>query len=149
MGQKKIVLDTNILISALGWKGNPHLIFQHVVNGVAILVTSHDQMGELKRVLDYPKFKFTGEHKAKFLSLVSTIATIVDTPRKISVIRDDPADNILLELAVAGGAWCIVSGDEHLLTLKEFEGIRILTPSQFLKLRDAVKDEIDFGLGRK
>ena len=113
------------------------------------LLTSNDQFDELGRVLNYPKFKFTDEQKARFLSLVSAFATIVETPRKISIIHEDPADNILLELAIAGKADCIISGDDHVLKLKEFEGIMILTPAQFLKLEAAVKEDLEFGLGRK
>jgi len=53
----KVTLDTNILISALGWRGNPHRILQKVINKEIELFVSHEQFEELARVLDYPKFE--------------------------------------------------------------------------------------------
>ncbi len=52
---------------------------------------------------------------------------------KLDVIKADPKDNIILECAVAGNADYIVSGDKHLLDLKEFSGIKILKPAEFLR----------------
>jgi putative PIN family toxin of toxin-antitoxin system len=63
LGKRKVTLDTNILISALGWKGNPHKILQKVIDGEIELFISYDQFDELSRVLDYPKFDFTDEQK--------------------------------------------------------------------------------------
>ena len=56
---KKVVLDTNVLISALGWGGNPKMIFIKCIDGHLSLVTSKEQLDELQRVLEYPKFGFT------------------------------------------------------------------------------------------
>jgi len=63
LGTRKVTLDTNILISALGWKGNHHQILQKVIDGEIELFISYDQFDELSRVLDYPKFDFTDEQK--------------------------------------------------------------------------------------
>ena len=66
MGKRaKVTLDTNILVSAFGWtKGNPHRIMQLVIEGEIELFISHEQFGELSRVLNYPKFNFTEIQKA-------------------------------------------------------------------------------------
>jgi uncharacterized protein len=63
VGKRKVTLDTNILISALSWKGNPHKILQKVIDGEIELFISYDQFDELSRVLDYPKFDFTDEQR--------------------------------------------------------------------------------------
>ena len=55
---KKVVLDTNIFISALGWKGKPRKIFEMCLNGELDLITSPDILQELDRVMDYPRFSY-------------------------------------------------------------------------------------------
>ena len=134
MGKKRVVLDTNILISALGWKGNPRTIFIKVIDGEFELVLSHKQLSELLRVLSYPKFKFSSEQKDRFLSILLGIVMLVKTKHSINVIKEDPDDNIILEPANEMKIDYIISGDGHLLKLKEFKGTRIVTPKQFLDL---------------
>ena len=70
MGKTKVILDTNILISALGWKGNPRKIFNKVIQGEIEFVSSDEQFVELSKTLNYPKFGFTEEQKDRFKSLI-------------------------------------------------------------------------------
>ena len=132
MGTKKVFLDTNILISALGWKGKPRVVFEKCVHGELALVTSPNQIEELKRVMDYPKFGFTEEQKAAFISIVLEIATMVKISGKVKVILEDPDDDAMLETAVVGNADYLISADQHLLKLKEFAKVKIVTASEFL-----------------
>lgn len=135
MGQKKIVLDTNILISAFGWPGKPRKIFRKVLDQKYILVESKETLTELRKVLDYPKFGFDSERKIRFLALVTAVAELVGVKPEFDVIKADPSDNKFLDLAVAAKADYIVSGDRHhLLQLKEFREIKIVTPAEFLEL---------------
>ncbi len=132
MGKTKVTPDTNILISALGWKGNPNQVFRNVVNGEVELIISDEQFSELEETLEYPKFQFTEEQKSRFKSLILEIATFVKPIEKIDVIKNDPDDNKVLEAAVAGNADYIVTGDPDLLELKEFRGIEIVTAKRIL-----------------
>ncbi len=132
MGQTKLTLDTNGLISALGWKGKPHDIFAKCVSGELGLVTSPKQLVELQKVMDYPKFDFTPEQKERFLNLILEIATIVETHDIVKAVKEDPDDNVILETALAGNAEYIVTGDSHLLQFKEYSRIKIVTPNDFL-----------------
>ena len=132
MGKKKVILDTNILISALGWRGNPKKILDLIVEGKIEIFTSESQLRELSKVLDYPKFEFTGEQKDRLKSLILNISTIVKPVEKINVISKDPDDNMILECAVAGDVDYIVTGDPDLLILKEFRGIKIVKAKEFL-----------------
>ena len=132
MGKNKVVLDTNILISALGWKGNPRIIFDRVIAGEFELILSYKQLNELLRVLNYPKFKFTDEQKDRFLSILLEVATLVKTNSEIDVIKEDPSDNIILEPANEMKIDYIISGNDHLLKLKDFTRATILTPTEFL-----------------
>lgn len=133
MGATKVVLDTNILISALGWKGNPRTIFERCLGGDLELVISSAQLEELKRVLDYPKFNFSPEQKNMFLSIIVETATMIDIAGNLKVITDDVDDNMLLETAMTAKVHYLVSGDDHLLKLKEFSSVKILTASEFLR----------------
>ncbi len=133
MGKEKVVLDTNILISALGWTGKPRKIFDMCVDGQSELIISQKQIDELAKVLDYPKFNFTQEQKDTFLAIILKLATLVEIEREINAINEDPADNAILEAAVAGNADYIISGDPHLLKLRQFEKIRILSAAEFLE----------------
>lgn len=134
MGKEKVVLDTNIIISALGWKGKPNQVFDKIVKKEAELVISDKQFNELSKVLNYPKFQFTEEQKDRLKSLILEIATFVKPLEKIDTIKNDPDDNIHLEAAVAGNVKYIVTGDPDLLKLKEFRGIKIVTAKEFLDL---------------
>lgn len=133
MGQKKVVLDTNILISALGWGGKPKKIFQQILDHHFQLVISNQQIIELEKVMNYPKFKFTTDQKARFLSIILEIALVVKIDGIVNIIKDDPDDNVILESAIIGDADFIISGDFHLLDLKEYAKVKIVTPAEFLK----------------
>ena len=132
MGKTKVLLDTNILISALGWSGKPKVIFEKCLHGELELVTSPDQIEELKRVMDYPKFNFSEEQRVTFISIILEIATMVEITGKVNVVVDDPDDNAILETAIVGNVQYLVSGDPHLLKLKEFAKVKIVTASEFL-----------------
>ena len=134
MGKKKVVLDTNVLISALGWEGNPRAIFKKAIDKEFELILSSKQLGELLRVLNYPKFKFTDEQKERFLSILLSIATLVKTKSEIDIIKEDPDDNIILEPANEMKISYIISGNEHLLKLKEFKDAKIVTAKKFLDI---------------
>jgi putative PIN family toxin of toxin-antitoxin system len=133
VGKRKVTLDANILISALGWKGNPHKILQKVVDGEIELFISYDQLDELSRVLDYPKFDFTEEQKARFKALISEIATLVRPSRKLDIVKEDPSDNRILECALAADVDFVISGDEHLLSIGQLGRIKIVSAGSFLR----------------
>jgi len=132
MGKKKIILDTNILISALGWKGNPRIIFNKITEKKFELILPYKQLNELLRVLNYPKFKVTNEQKDRFLAILLEISTLVKTKTRVNAIKDDPDDNIILEPANEMKIDYIISGDEHLLKVKEFKSAKIVTAKEFL-----------------
>lgn len=133
MDKTKATLDTNILISALGWEGKPKQVFAMAVEGKFELVISDKQFTELERVLDYPRFQFTEEQKGRFKALVMAVAKLVNPAEEINVITDDPDDNMILECGVAGDVDYIVTGDPDLLKLEKFRDIKIRTAKEFLE----------------
>ena len=126
-----LVLDTNVLISGLLFTGTPRKILDAALLGKLELVTSLDLLNELERVLK-DKFSNTGIEVAQMLEIVMNAAVISIPTEIVEAIKDDPADNRVLECAVSGKAEVIISGDKHLLKLKKFRDIPILTPREFL-----------------
>ncbi|MBU0979714.1 MAG: putative toxin-antitoxin system toxin component, PIN family [Nanoarchaeota archaeon] len=129
----RLVLDTNTLISALGWKdSNPRKILDRCLAGKYVLIESLELLKEFLIVIQRPKFDFIPEEdKKEFLTCLMNICELVEPEEKLDVIEDDPADNIVLECALAGKADYIITGDEHLLRLKEFKGMKIVSRRSF------------------
>ena len=133
----RVVLDTNVIISGLLWKGIPKVLFDFVEQRVVQLCLTTRILNEVERVLGYPKIKqqlrlaqispaeimaYLYEHSILFADI-----TIVD------LITEDPSDNMFIDCALLSNAQWIVSGDEHLLKLKQVGDIKIVKPSEFLK----------------
>ena len=130
----KLVVDTNVLISGLLWGGPPNRILKWARNGRVVLFACEATIDELKRIIHYKRFaqrlsvlKITPpEVIAYTMNLVTFVPDPPDIPQ---VIPEDPFDNIFLALAFNNEAHLIISGDHHLLDLKEYNSIQILTPS--------------------
>ena len=130
----KLVLDTNTIVSALGWDGPPAVILLALRRGQHRLVTTHALLTELTRVLAYPRLHTVASHPAlpDVLAWLHRAEHVVVPQERLGVIAADPADDRVLEAAVAGHADRVISGDRHLLALREFRGIPIVTARQFL-----------------
>lgn len=132
----RIVLDTNVLVSALLTKGTPpDLLYQAWEAGSFDLVTSEAQLAELERVLRYEKLRpyIRREEAEALLDTIGAVATVVGDLVEIDLSRD-PDDNAILATAIAGRADLVVTGDRSdLLSLKVVDGIPIVTPRQALE----------------
>jgi len=132
----RAVLDTNVIVSAVLSPGSPpDSILRASRRGAFDLVTSAPLLRELSEVLGRPpiaeRLGWTPEERASFIAALSDFAAIVAPRRKLQVVKADPADNRVLEAAVAGSVDYVVSGDRHLLELGSYEGIPIVTPARF------------------
>jgi putative PIN family toxin of toxin-antitoxin system len=128
------VFDTNVIVSALLLPDSvPSAAFHHAMETGGILV-SESLLVELQSVLQRQKFDryLARDKRDAFLERLVEEATLVETTEVIDACRD-PRDNMLLELAVAGRAKCIVTGDADLLILSPFREIPIVTPQDFLQ----------------
>ncbi len=137
MKHHRIVLDTNVLISAILFGGPPRDVLKLVIGGTVGCSISLVILDELRDVLQRPKFKFSSEQAFNVLEELHASCSIINPMVKINVITEDPDDNKILECAIEANAAFIVSGDRHLLDLVEFRGVKILTPAAFIKV---VKD---------
>ncbi|MBI5075808.1 MAG: putative toxin-antitoxin system toxin component, PIN family [Nitrospirae bacterium] len=133
MGKKtKVVIDSNVLVSAFGWHGTPEEIVLLATTGEISNFTSTAMLSELVRVVGYQKLRFPESLQAEIIETVFTSSSLVNMTEPLKVINSDPADNRVLECAVAACVDFIISGDKHLLDLKKFGGIEIVTPEDFL-----------------
>ena len=131
MGER-IVIDTNILISALGWNSKPEECLNLVLNQEIDAFATQPMIDELSKVLEYDKFNFSEEEKQKFLKIIVSEFHFTN-PEKSIEASEDPDDNKFLECALSANADYIISGDSDLLKLKEYKNITITTPEKFLE----------------
>jgi len=134
----KVVLDTNTLVSAIGWAGTPHRLLRACIQGKLELFISPALIDELSLVITRPKLKVVAMHPdlPGVMAWLCQPEHLVIPRRQINVIAEDPPDNRVLECALEAGAGAIVSGDEHLLKLKSFDGILILKASEACNMWD-------------
>ena len=136
----RIVLDTNIYVSNLiSAKGNPARIVQWWVEGEFDVLVSQPIIDEILRVTGYKriqkKYAAVKENRLEYAVLISEQALSIEPKEELDVIASDESDNRCVECAVAGGAHYIITGDEHLLELGEYEGITVLTPAALVALK--------------
>ena len=130
----KVVLDTNIFISGIFWKGSSDKVITNWREGKFTLITSLEAVSEIIKVLKDFKIKLSDEMIKEWVDLIVRNSIIVEPKEKIKIVKDDPKDDIFIETAVAGNVDYIISQDNHLLKLKEFRGIKIITPEEFNKI---------------
>ncbi len=135
----RAVFDTNILISAYLWPGTPRAALAIIRSGQCRLFSSPDAIREFVRVLAYPKLGLRAEEITPIVDDLTSLATIVQPGREISVIRADPTDNVFLSIALEAGCEVMVSGDRHLLELKGVEGVRIVRAAAFVRSFQSAK----------
>jgi len=129
----KVGLDTNVIVSGLNFPTSiPAKILLLVASGEVANFTSRHILNETRRIL-VDKFFWTHAEVEAAEVWLTTFSKSVNPKRHISVIVDDP-DNRILECAVEGQADFIISGDHHLTDLENYQGIKIVAPSNFLAL---------------
>ena len=137
MKAERVVLDTNVLISAaLRRDGRPRAVVDAVREERGVLLFSDGTFDELQTRLHLPKFdRYVGsEGRAVYLAQLQAVCEWVPIVGAKLGCRD-PDDDKLLETALMGGADCLVSGDGDLLDMSAFQNIPILSPTGFLDLR--------------
>lgn len=130
MSARRVVFDTNILLSAFLFGGKPEALFEAVRAGKIQLITSPSILAEFASILKN-KFFWEDDDIREALTVIGWRAELVKPKRNLAVLEDD-ADNRVLECAFEASADFIISGDHHLLDMGEFRGIPILQASEFL-----------------
>jgi putative PIN family toxin of toxin-antitoxin system len=135
----KVVLDTNIFISAMiSSQGNPAKILEKWRNKEIEVVVSSAIIAEIERVTNYEKlqkkYRHIQEEREGLIDDLRGFAAVVEPQETLSVVQADESDNRYIECAVESGASYIVTGDLHLLDINEYRGIIMITPAAFLAL---------------
>ena len=135
MGAFKVVVDTNVVVSALLFGGHPGRLIELWQMDAIKPVASKQIIDEYLRVLTYPKFKLSAE-EINFLLYQQILPyfDIIDVHHGPAIIKKDPEDDKFIRCALAGKAKFIISGDQHLLALKFYRKIKIVSPADFIKI---------------
>ena len=128
----KIVLDSNVLISAIVFGARPREILNLIIKGKVQSGISKVILEEIKNVLEAKKFGYPEHISKTILNEIENISELVYPAIKIKIITKDPDDNKILECAIKFKVHLIISGDIHLLELKKYKNITIVNPSEFL-----------------
>jgi len=142
----KVVLDTNVLVSAiLSATGKPAQILGLAREEKIELLFSASTTKELWAVLHYQRIMARFEKLKIPLSLVEEFfkglikaSSIVLVNQEVDIIKDDPSDNVFLACALEGRANFIVSGDNHIKKLGQYQGIQIMDPTEFMAIMQSL-----------
>jgi uncharacterized protein len=130
----RVILDTNVLISALLFSREPGRIVEGWKSGAFVPTFSRDTFDEFRRVLSCPKFSLTVQEITTLIEdEVLPFCEVVEIGEEILGVCRDPADDPFLSCAVAADADFIISGDKDLLALGSFRNIPIVTAAAFLR----------------
>jgi putative PIN family toxin of toxin-antitoxin system len=139
----RTIIDTNVLVSGFLWRNAPHALLELVRSGELTLVISPALLAELADVISRPKFDSilvrSNTSRESTLDALRRLAEVVEAPPLPQPVCRDPDDDEVLAAAIAGQVDLIVSGDNDLLCLKQFQNIPILSPAETLQFIEANK----------
>ena len=128
----RVVLDTNVIISALNFPGNEQLVLELALRGRFEFFLSLFILEEVAGV-SVRKFRWDEERTARAIRVLENAATLIEPPRVSEIIEGGHADNRVLDCTVAASADYLVTGDRrHMLPLGEHHGTRIVNAPRFL-----------------
>ena len=127
-----VVLDTNIFISSVFWEGSSYRVVKKAISQEIIVFVSDEIIKEIRKVLARD-FSLEKQEIDDIINSVAYFTHLIKPKEKVEVVKEDPDDDRILECALACRAKFIISYNKHLLKLKTFRGIKIVTPEEFLK----------------
>lgn len=130
----RVVLDTNVLVSALIATGKPRDLLARGIAGEFTLITSRPMLNELILVLRRTKFNTSEDEIHKVVSALIQSSELVHTKSEFKAVMKDPSDDIIVITAYDGQADIIVTGDKQLLALEKFKRIDIVTVKRMLEI---------------
>jgi putative PIN family toxin of toxin-antitoxin system len=131
MPAHRIVLDTNVLISAVLFGGKPRDLVRLVSGGAMRAFLSPAMLRELQDVLARPKFRLAPDLVQAIVEQVQLSVTMVYPQQVVRVVDADPDDDAVIACAVAADADFLITGDTHLLALQTHQDIEIVSPEGY------------------
>jgi putative PIN family toxin of toxin-antitoxin system len=130
----KVVFDTNVVASASFWRGAPFDCLAAWAQGRCVAVVSSNLLAEYHEIIEELRLDYPGRKCVEWVEVLTESAELVFPVERATGATPDPDDEMILECALAAEADFIVSGDKkHLLPLREFQGIPIVSPAEFLR----------------
>lgn len=130
----KITVDTNFLISATQWDYSvAHKLLLKLIELNVQIFTTKDVLQEFSEVLERD-FQYSADEAVNIVEKVMVFATLIEATSSIKAVKEDPDDDKILECAVDSGSHYILTYDKHLLKLKEYREIKIITPEELKSL---------------
>lgn len=142
----RIVLDSNVIVSAFLFGGPPARLLEHAVAGAVQCFTSLPILDEVRDVLQRPKFGLSPGQALSLIEELHDLCEVVTPKERIRAVTADPDDNAVLECALAAEADLVVSGDSHLLDLRKWRRIRMMSPAAALKVIEGDPEGPSYGL---
>jgi putative PIN family toxin of toxin-antitoxin system len=132
---RRVVLDTNVLVSALLFTGELSKMVDLWHRGEVVPLISRETFDELRKVLGYPKFSLAPEEIQSIIeSEILPYFEVVEIKEKVRGVCRDPGDDKFIACALSGAAHFILSGDKDLTDFKSYKTIKIIKASEFLSL---------------
>lgn len=128
----RAVIDTNVFVSGIFWKGPPYQVLQAWAKGRFKLVVTAEILTEYERILEELGMKYGARDFTKIMDLVRLYGDVVNPIHFAKPVCRDHDDDKFLTAAVSGKAAFLVSGDKDLLVLDGFRGVKIIKPKQFI-----------------
>ena len=130
----KVVFDTNVVASASFWRGAPFDCLAAWAQGRCVAVVSSSLLAEYHEAAEELRLDYPDRKCVEWVAALTESAELVFPVERAAGATPDPDDEMILECAVAAEAGFIVSGDKkHLLALRQFQGIPIVSPAEFLR----------------
>jgi putative PIN family toxin of toxin-antitoxin system len=133
----KLVLDTNVFISAFYWGGNPQKLIDRITEGTDELYISDGILDEVASVMGRPKFKSAPEAIERYTRAIEKLGKKVHITGKLKGICRDEDDDDKLECGTLSRADYLITGDADLLILKNYQQLKIVTTSEYLQITNA------------
>jgi len=131
----RVVLDTNVLISATFWKGSSRKVLDACMKEKIRVVTSLGIIEEFIQTLAREtKFKATEHDITRYRNKILEKSDMIFPKERIQIVKKDVTDNKVLECAVEGNANYVISRDNHLLDIKKYRGIKTITPERMIRI---------------
>jgi len=127
----RIVLDTNVFVSGVFFRGPPYEILKAWQDDRFQLLISQEILQEYREVGEALAKRFSGVDLSPILELLIVKAELTESPSLLEAVCDDPEDDKFLACALAGNSKLIISGDKHLLKISGYRGIKVIKPRKF------------------
>jgi putative PIN family toxin of toxin-antitoxin system len=130
----RIILDANIFVSSFFWGGNPRMVLERAIEGIDELFITKEILDEIEEVIGRPKFHADKEEIDYLMNSIEEIGNRIIPKIHIKDGSRDKTDNKYIECGMAANVDYIISSDSHLLELKEYGSIKIITAREYLEV---------------